>query len=463
MSARARILGWVLLVVLLALAGTLLATRTVLHNQLDQRLDTEISHESAKLRAYLASPDSRQPDVDALLHRYLERNLPEQHETFFSIVGGAAARRSAVEPPARLDTDRALVADLARATTPGYGTVETAVGSVRYGVLPVSVEGDPRRGALVVAEFVDHAAGQIDDVLGVMAAMSWAALVLAGLVGWLVAGRILAPVREVRLAAEQIGESDLTRRIDVRGSDDVAALGRTFNTMLDRLERAFADQREFIDDAGHELRTPITIVRGHLELMGDDPDDLAVTRRLVQDELGRMQRMVDDLLVLAKSGRPDFVHPGAVDLADLTVETLAKARPLAERAWRLDEVAETTVRADGQRLVQALLQLVANAVRHTTAEQEIAVGSAVTATSVRLWVRDTGEGVPPDSRTRIFERFKRGSNADGDDGAGLGLPIVAAIAAAHGGSVRLDSVPGRGATFTIEFPLTRVSTVEALR
>ncbi|WP_206795684.1 cell wall metabolism sensor histidine kinase WalK [Amycolatopsis sp. MtRt-6] len=465
MSARARILGWVLLVVLLALAGTLLATRTVLHNQLDQRLDAEISHESSKLRAYLATTDAttgaRPPDVDAVLHRYLERNLPEQHETFFSLVDGAAARRSAVEPPVRLDTDRALVAELAQATTPRYGTVETAVGSVRYGVLPVSVEGDPQRGALVVAEFVDHAAGQIDDVLRVMAAMSGAALVLAGLIGWLVAGRILAPVREVRLAAEQIGESDLTRRIDVRGSDDVAALGRTFNTMLDRLERAFADQREFIDDAGHELRTPITIVRGHLELMRDDPEDLEVTRRLVQDELGRMQRMVDDLLVLAKSGRPDFLQPGAVDLADLTVETLAKARPLAERAWRLDEVAETTVRADGQRLVQALLQLVANAVRHTAAGQEIAVGSAVTATSVRLWVRDTGEGVPPDSRTRVFERFKRGSNAAGDDGAGLGLPIVAAIAGAHGGTVHLDSEPGEGARFTVEFP--RVSTVEAVR
>jgi two-component system, OmpR family, sensor kinase len=459
-SARARILGWVLLVVLLALAGTLLATRTVLHNQLDQRLDTEISHEASKLRAYLTSADSRQPDVDTLLHRYLERNLPEQHETFFSIVDGAAARRSAVEPPARLDTDRALVAELARVATPHYGTVETAVGSVRYGVLPVSVEGDPRRGALVIAEFVDHAAGQIDDVLRVMAAMSGAALVLAGLIGWLVAGRILAPVREVRLAAEQIGESDLTRRIDVRGSDDVAALGRTFNTMLDRLERAFADQRDFIDDAGHELRTPITIVRGHLELMRDDPDDLAVTRRLVQDELGRMQRMVDDLLVLAKSGRPDFLRPSAVDLADLTVETLAKARPLADRAWRLDEVAETAVRADGQRLAQALLQLVSNAVRHTTTGQEIAVGSAVTATTARLWVRDTGEGVPPDSRTRIFERFKRGSNAAGDDGAGLGLPIVAAIAGAHGGTVLLDSEPGAGARFTIEFPVARVSTVE---
>lgn len=457
MSARARILAWVLLVVLLALAGSLLATRTVLHNQLDQRLDNEIAHETGKLRAFLASSDARPAGrpatVEAVLGRHLERNLPEKYETFFSIGDGAASRRSAIEPPVRLDTDPKFVAELSRATTPAYGTVTTAVGSARYGVVPVTIEGSPGRGALVIVEFVDHAAGEINDVVGVMAAMSGAALVLAGLIGWLVAGRILAPVREVRLAAEQIGETDLSRRIEVRGSDDVAALGRTFNTMLDRLESAFAGQREFIDDAGHELRTPITIVRGHIELMGDDPGENAATRHLVLDELGRMQRIVDDLLVLAKSGGPDFLAPGETDLADLTVETLAKSRPLADRVWRLDAVAEVKVRADGQRLTQALLQLVSNAVRHTVPGQEIALGSEVTATTARLWVRDTGEGVPPDSRSRIFERFKRGSNSSGDDGAGLGLAIVAAIAEAHGGRVLLDTVPGEGARFTMEIPV----------
>ncbi|QWF83140.1 sensor histidine kinase [Amycolatopsis sp. CA-230715] len=467
MSARARILGWVLLVVLLALAGALVATHAVLRGQLDHRLDGEIFHETGKFRAYLTSADAMTPGapntVDTLLARYLERNLPEKYETFFSIVDGAAAKRSAADAPARLDGDRALVAELAKATVPAYGTVETAVGSARYGVVPVTVQGDPRRGALVIVEFVDHAAGEIDDVIRVMAAMSAAALLVAGLVGWLAAGRILAPVREMRLAAEQISESDLTRRIDVRGSDDVAALGRTFNTMLDRLERAFADQREFIDDAGHELRTPITIVRGHLELMGDDPADRRATTALVLDELGRMQRIVDDLLVLAKSGRPDFLVPERVDLADLTVETFTKARPLADRQWRLDGVAEVVVRADGQRLAQALLQLVSNAVRHTRPDQEIALGSSAAGGTARIWVRDTGEGVPPDSRARIFERFKRGSNARDEDGSGLGLPIVVAIAEAHGGQVVLDSTPGDGALFTIELPISERAPQEAPR
>lgn len=148
------------------------------------------------------------------------------------------------------------------------------------------------------------------------------------------------------------------------GTDDVAQLARTFNTMLDRLEVAFLAQREFVDNAGHELRTPITVIRGHLELMGDDPGEREETRALVLDELARMNRMVDDLLVLAKSERPDFLKLEEVNLTELTVEVVAKARGMADRAWRVDATADAVIVADGQRLTQALMQLVSNAVRH---------------------------------------------------------------------------------------------------
>ncbi len=136
------------------------------------------------------------------------------------------------------------------------------------------------------------------QVLGVTA---FGALAAAGMAYWLVAGRVLAPLRLVRQAAERIGgSSDLSRRLEVRGTDDVAALAATFNVMLDRLEAAFATQRRFVDDAGHELRTPLTVIRGHLELMGDDPRERAETRELLLDELDRMSRIVEDLLVLAR-------------------------------------------------------------------------------------------------------------------------------------------------------------------
>ena len=237
------------------------------------------------------------------------------------------------------------------------------------------------------------------------------------------------------------------------GNDDVAQLARTFNTMLDRLEVAFLAQREFVDNAGHELRTPITVIRGHLELMGDDPRDREETRALVLDELARMNRMVDDLLVLAKSERPDFLKLEEVNLTELTVEVVAKARGLAERAWRVDETADATIVADGQRLTQALMQLVSNAVRHTADGQRIAVGSKVSNGNAVLWVEDSGSGVAAGDAERIFERFARGNDEGRTEGAGLGLAIVRSIARAHGGEVRLVGQDGPGARFELELPM----------
>jgi two-component system OmpR family sensor kinase len=270
------------------------------------------------------------------------------------------------------------------------------------------------------------------------------------------ADRILVPVREVRQTAQAISESDLSQRIDVRGHDEISELAATFNDMLDRLEAAFATQRRFIDDAGHELRTPITVIQGHLDTLGDDPQERARTLALLDDELGRVRRMVDDLITLARSERPDFLRPGPVDLGDLTREVADKARGLGDRAWSVEQVADEPIWADGQRLTQALLQLCENAVRHTTAGQPIAIGSAVVGDEVTLWVRDNGPGVPMDEQARIFERFVRGRDGRRrSEGSGLGLSIVSAIAEAHGGRPRLVSPPDGGATFTITIPLRR--------
>jgi signal transduction histidine kinase len=224
--------------------------------------------------------------------------------------------------------------------------------------------------------------------------------------------------------------------------------------MLDRLEAAFASQRAFVSDASHELRTPITIVRGHLELLGDDPDERRETVALVTDELDRMSRFVDDLLLLAKSDRDDFLRVAEVELGALTDELLEKATALGERRWRLEKRAEARLVADRQRLTQALMGLAANAVQHTGEGDPIWLGSEVLGDEARLWVRDTGPGVAHDDRERIFERFARASDSRRrSEGAGLGLAIVRAIAEAHGGRVTLASRPGAGATFTLTIPL----------
>jgi signal transduction histidine kinase len=222
--------------------------------------------------------------------------------------------------------------------------------------------------------------------------------------------------------------------------------------MLDRLERAFASQRALVSDAGHELRTPITIMRGHLELLADDPDRGRASIEIVADELDRMSRLVEDLLLLAKSERPDFLERRPLDLDLLTDELAAKARALGDRAWTVEARAVGTVTADRQRLTQAIMSLARNAVEHTGPGARIMLGSELADGWARLWVSDDGPGVPEADRERIFERFARGSSPGTSEGHGLGLTIVRAIAQGHGGRAELVEHPGQGATFAITIP-----------
>jgi signal transduction histidine kinase len=307
---------------------------------------------------------------------------------------------------------------------------------------------------------------------------STATLAMTGLVGYVVTGRLLRPVRRLREATEATTFEDLTKRVEVPDStDDIAQLAMNFNRMLERLESGSENQRRFVHDASHELRTPMMIIRGYLELLRTgDPDDVDQTRELLLDELDRMQVLVDDLLLLARSGRPDFVTPGWVEADDLLEDVLNRVRVLGERQWRLEARPGGLIRADRRRLTQALEQLAANAVNHTSESDQISVGGAWVeddggtpqggrAVVVRelaarhsasrvleIWVADTGTGIPADEHERIFERFGKGSNSAAMEGSGLGLSIVKAIAEAHGGTVLLESEEGKGSRFALRIP-----------
>jgi signal transduction histidine kinase len=194
-------------------------------------------------------------------------------------------------------------------------------------------------------------------------------------------------------------------------------------------------------------------VRGHLEFLDEDPAEREETIALVTDELDRMARFVEDLLLLARAEQGDFLHLGPLDLDVLTPELYAKAHALAERDWRLAGSGTGHLAADRQRVTQAVMQLAQNAVQHTQPGDRIALGSSLRNGNARLWVADSGPGVPAAERERIFDRFHRsGAGRRRSDGAGLGLSIVRAIAEAHGGRVELDSREGHGATFTLIVP-----------
>ena len=451
---RLRVLGSLAALMALALAAGLFLQRAFLLRGLDSDISASLEQERVELQTLAAgrNPLTGEPfgdDVQAIFDTFLRRNVPEEGEVYLAFVDGAPYRTTPA--PLRLDAIPELVARWGSMTFGERGEITTEAGTVQYLAVPLTFA-ERTRGVFVVANFVRGEREEIESAMLVEAAVSGAVLLVATLIAWFVAGRLLRPVRQLTAMAASITDSDLTRRLPVEGDDEISHLARTFNEMLGRLEATFSAQRMLVDDAGHELRTPITIIRGHLDVMGDDPDERRETMALVSDELDRMARIVDDLLLLAKAEQPDFVRTEPIELADLTTDLFVKGRTLGQRAWRLDACAEGTIQADPQRITQAVLNLARNAVEHTVPGAEIGLGSTWTEDEVRLWVRDTGTGIDSTEQERIFDRFARGRSGRQSAGAGLGLAIVRTIAMAHGGSVGLESTPGRGATFTIVLP-----------
>ena len=461
-SARTRILAsYVILLALSAIFSTL-AIRQILLIRLDDRIQDAGQQEIAELERLLLigrDPSTRQPfaNPERLFHVYLERNIPSSEEALLTFVDGRLYQRTMERFPL-LELPREVMADFAALSSdlPGRGdrvtgTFETELGKAHYRVRRVIL--GEETGAFVVANLPAKELDEIRDLQTYGVGVTLIVLLLASAAAWLIAGRALAPVRELTQTARSISQSDLTRRIEAHGAGDAAEMARSFNAMLDRLERVFRGQREFVQDASHELRDPLTIVRGHLELMGDDPVEQRQTISLVIDELDRMSRMVDDLQLLAEAEQPDFVQREPLDLALIAHELVAKASALAPRSWMLDHAAGGTVLADRHRLTEAVMNLAHNAVQHTGADDTIAIGTALTHEEALIWVRDTGTGVPLSEQERIFDRFTRGREASRRyRGGGLGLANVKAIAEAHDGRVELESRLNEGSTFTIIIP-----------
>jgi signal transduction histidine kinase len=330
----------------------------------------------------------------------------------------------------------------------------TTAGAVDYLVVPINVSGETR-GHFVVAAFRDLERAEQDDIVRAVTTVGLVLLMIGSVLAWRLADRVLAPVRRTTATARSISETDLGQRVAVEGDDEVMQLASTFNDMLDRVSTAIEEQRRFMDDAGHELRTPLTIARGHLELVdSDDPEEVRRTIDLVVDEVDRMTRIVNDLMLLAAASRPDFIRRTTISARELVTSIFEKARVLAERDWRLIVDTDVELEGDRQRITQAMLQLAQNAVQHTHLEDRITLAAAATPTDIRLSVSDTGPGIPQAEQQAIFRRFYRvqADKPPASTHTGLGLSIVMAIAEAHGGTVELDSSPGAGASFTLVLP-----------
>jgi two-component system, OmpR family, sensor kinase len=456
---RARILFWSIASLAVAVVAAVLVVRQASLVQLDNRIDDALVQEADELRDLSRGRDplTGEPfddDVRRIFEVFVDRNVPARNETYLPFIDGkliAPLTTSALA--SELEQDEDLMQRWGALEDSERGRVDTTAGTVEYLTVPVSAAGGPR-GVFVTAFFRDLEAREVSSAVNGAIEVGLIVLVLGSLIAWRIAESVLRPVKAVTVTARQISTgADLSERLPVTGHDELSELSTTVNDMLDKLEEAFDTQQRFVDDAGHELRTPITVIRGHLDLMGDDPEDRRATLALIDDELDRMHRIVNDLLVLAKAERADFLRLGPVDLAELTEEVHAKAEALAGRDWRLGGVGRGIVIADRQRLTQVMIQLAQNAVQHTRAGDEVEIGSRMLGDEAELWVRDTGEGIGAGEIDHIFDRFARGQRKRASDGAGLGLSIVKAIAEAHHGRVNVESTPGRGSRFAIVVPV----------
>jgi len=452
-------------IVLIVLSGvfSMVAIQEVMVLQLTSRLDEAARQEIDELNRLVEQgldPRTGKPfeSSEAVFDVFFKRNVPSREEALLAFVDGRPYRQ-AMQRFALPSLPQPAMGQFATSTPDTsvhrLRTIETELGVAYYASWPVRVGSSFGTFVIVflpVAERQEIGRLQSYGVLVVIGVV-----LLASGAAWWVTGRLLGPVRSLTQTAQAISRSDLTGRIPVRSDDEAAEMARTFNAMLDRLEGVFQREREFLLDASHELRVPLTIALGNLSLLRhgivDDREEEDRMVALVMDELDRMSRLVNDLQTLADVKNPHFLQLEEIDLETFTHELADKMVTLAPRAWHVDAAAKGCVKADRHRLTEAVINLAQNAVQNTEPGDTVAVGTGLVGDEYRIWVRDAGPGVAVQDLPYIFERFRRGAAAHlRYRGSGVGLSIVRAIAEAHGGRADVSSRPHEGATFALFIP-----------
>ena len=291
-------------------------------------------------------------------------------------------------------------------------------------------------------------------------------LLVALVGGWWLADRAMRPVHTITKTAREIGETDLNRRLNLKGKDELGQLANTLDNMLARLQAAFERQRQFVADASHELRTPLTIVNletGRALQAKRSAAEYQRVLNVVHSENELMTHLVNDLLTLARmdSDRAEFVRE-PLDLGDIILEAAERLENLANTnkvEIKVGELPETSMQGDRRLLLQMVSNLIENGIKYTSGENrrvKVETGS----TKDQVWVRvsDNGQGIPPEHLAHLFDRFyqvdkARTHNSDDEtpSGSGLGLAIVQSIVKAHHGEIRVESEVGQGTTFEVWF------------
>lgn len=437
-TARVRLLGAILGVVLL---GLIIAGGVTFFVQSERVL----ANAGQQLDGFVSTVSTSVQDPADLV----AAAVPGRTDGTLALAGSTVLATTPAPPGLPLAGDAGFLRGLGAALERGElrGRLSTEVGPVLYAAVP---DGDA---VVVQAISIDQRMELVSLSTTTYAIAGTGVLLAVGVAGWFVTGRLFSPLRKLRDTTDAITIADLGARVSTDGDDEIADLTASVNSMLDRLAMSVAAQRQLLDDVRHELKTPITIVRGHLETMNsDDSDDVRETRDLGISELDRLSRLVDDIDALADV-EAGSLSAGLIDVGALTSRVGELVAAIPEHTWTVEARGRGRIVGDHDRLVQAWLQLADNAAKYTPAGSPIEIGSSTDATVASFWVRDHGPGIPPAARHRVFRRFDRVSTRRGVEGSGLGLSIVDAIMKAHDGHCTIADTPGGGATLTLHVPL----------
>lgn len=395
------------------------------------------------------------------------------------VLAGSLRREPLVLPNLYIQVDDpegrplAATANLPGLTIPGAGRpvppgageeyADTRVNGERLRFLrrPIGESTNPL-GSLIVGESMHVQEATLRRIGGLLLLAGAIGGLVALLGGWMLTARALGPIREITRVARRIAATGrFEQRIAVPPRrDELGELAATFNDMLARLERTFGRQKEFLADASHELRGPLMVIRGNLDLLRLDlpPAERAQSVREATEEVDRMANLVSDLLFLSEVDAPETVAHAPVALHEVVAEVYARARDVdgGQHELALAENDPATVLGDRERLGQMVWNLVENGLRYTPPGGRVTLALRRQGQVAEVLVADTGIGIPAEHLPRIFERFYRVDRARSrsQGGTGLGLAIVKQIAEAHGGQVRVRSEPGVGSTFTVALPAT---------
>jgi len=460
-TLRGRLIAWYTMLLTATLAALSATTLVLLDRSLHTNVDTSLQSLAQTIAETVRRPPAFGPGLDDLVESMLG---PAFAERFFRLLDPRGRPDPRLAPRGRAQLP--LSAEALRNAAEGRETYETltlpnrTTPALRMLTLPVVEQGQVIE-VVQVAMSLEPINMARSRFLLILLGLAPLALLVAGVGGWFLARRALAPVDAMVDAARRIEAEDLSRRIHTAGTqDELGRLGAVLNDMLARLERSFATVSQFSADAAHELRTPLTILKGEIEVaLRSSPGAEEYQRVLTSclEEVDRLSALVEDLLFLARSeGGSVRITQAPVNLAHVVAEVAPALHALAEAAnvtLSISPSAPLWVRGSASMLFRLLFNLGDNAIKYTPVGGRVSIALTQATNDVVLEVRDNGPGIAAEDVPYIFDRFYRGDRARGRGGVGLGLALVRSIVSLHGGTISVDSTSGPGSCFRIVLPL----------